>query len=120
MDGADVYDSYDGCDGHDGGWGDDPNDSFLQTFTLSVQRLSEEISQELAIDDGHHFLLTLSYGGAHSEVHRSYDAFCEIDQYLRSSIEFGGHVETLPLLPSAAESIAKPEKLENYLGDQPL
>ena len=115
MEDSDEY-VYDGCEGHDGGWGDETNESFLQTFTLSVQRLSDEICQELATD-GHHFLITISFGGEQCEVHRSYDAFCEIDQYLRSSIEFGAHVESLPLLPSAAESIANPEKLENYLGD---
>ena len=61
------------------------------------------------------FLVTIVLNDTKIEVLRSYNAFYELNDYLRTSIEFSSHVETLPELPSSEAAYANCMVLENWL-----
>ena len=61
------------------------------------------------------FLVTIVLNDTKIEVSRSYNAFYELNDYLRTSIEFSSHVETLPELPSSEAAYANCMVLENWL-----
>ena len=61
------------------------------------------------------FVITVVLNGAKIEVSRSYNAFYELNEYLRTSIEFSNYVETLPELPSSEAAHANFMVLENWL-----
>ena len=65
--------------------------------------------------DNNMFLIAVVLNGAKIEVSRSYNAFYELNDYLRTSIEFSSHVESLPELPSSEAAYANCMVLENWL-----